>query len=465
MSWRLTIVVWIVALAGLAAIWTWRDRGATGVNAAAAGPRPLLAPESLPIERVTRITVRRGTETPLVFERAGEGWVQVEPFDHPMDPFSVRQLMIAALSLETSRVLDEAALGEEEVTLSSLSLAPPEATVEFTWPDGSRRVDLGRLGVAGRAFVRVDERGQVDVVGQALHERVLGMDPREWRQRRLLPDTGVNCTSIEIAAGAGRTVLEREQRRWRLVEPVRTRVNQAALEQYLQALASAQSSGFLVDEPDDLKPFGLDQPVGTLTVHCGAEGEQTHRLLVGSPIAVGGIDRFAMVEGRPAVLRLSGDTLATLFPSTAAFVDPTPAGARAEDVKRIRVHGDAADFMLERDLDVWRSPDFDQRQASSRAVNQLLQQLTAARAGSIAVQPFPTELEVGFITLFNFELRPIATVRIAHEASSGLWALEAGDGVLRLFPETFSIALTPEAYGLTEPGAATPLLPTAPPGN
>ena len=155
-----------------------------------------------------------------------------------------------------------------------------------------------------------------------------------------------------------------------------------------------------------------------------------------------------MIEGTPAVVRLSGDTLARLFPGAAALIDPTPCGVRPEDVKRIRIKGPAADFTLERDLDVWRCPDLDNREASPRAVANLLQQLTAARAGSIAIQPFPTELEVGFVTLVGFDLRPLATVRVAHENESGLWALEAGDGVLRLFPKTFDVAVDPKGYGL-----------------
>jgi hypothetical protein len=105
------------------------------------------------------------------------------------------------------------------------------------------------------------------------------------------------------------------------------------------------------------------------------------------------------------------------------------------------------DFVrLERDLDRWtievaRGDERAAGLASTDYVNALIDTLTSTRGTEVVVQEFPAELALATVVFHGFDGRPLDAVRVAREGSGGRWALENGDGVLRLLPASTKIPL------------------------
>lgn len=446
MSMRRTTIV--LALAVLLAAVTWMT-GARGSNANAVAVRPTVFDAAeLPVDDVSRIELARNDQATLVFERSDDGaWLQTAPIEHPMDPYSMRQIAVMAREVRVSDALAAADLGES-LSLASLGLQPPQATLSMTSPAGTSTVELGRRGVAGRAFVRRDD--EVLVVSPELHARVLEMDPREWRDRQLFSNAGVEAVAIELHQGDYTLRLERSGRAWSLVKPVVTRLDAEGRDDLFKTLAGAHSQGFIADDPADLAPFGLDAPpawVEIVSRPAGAAVETIERLLIGVPIG-GSPDWYAMVEGRSTVFRMEGNTLARMFNSD-ALVDPTGSGVRPADVKSMTVRTESDDFTIERDLDRWIAPARGGREVPADVADQLLRGLTEVRAQAVNVAEFPRDASIGLVILRDFSGRAIDTIRVARAPEpDGRWILENGDNVLRLFPASTQLPLTAAAFGL-----------------
>ena len=455
-----TILVLILAALSVAVL-LFVERGGPNGPAGDGEVGPLFTARELPVDEITRITLKRGDDPTLIFERDGDGWSQVEPFAYPMDPFSIRQLASQAAQLEA---VDQVAIDlEDDSTAAALSLEPPEAELAFFWPDGSLTLQLGRRSIAGRAYLRVAGERRIHVVGQALHDRALEMDVREWRDRRIFHNVGVESDRIERVDGISRLLLERELRQWTMRQPVSTRLDPLAADEIFHALGNAQVAGFILDQPDSaaLGRFGLAAPAATfeiVTKRPAMEGEQivevtdTQRLLVGSPIGAGSLERFGMVEGRSVVVRLTVPVLQALFPPADQLVDPTASGVKAADVMSLRIRGPNGEFDLRRDLDRWLAPeagpDGGDLELHGPQVEDLLRQITELRAPEVKIQAYPLDLEVATITLYGHGRKALETVRIAREQDTGRWALENGDNVLRIFPASFALRLTPQDFGL-----------------
>ncbi len=456
------VLVLLAAVAlGAAGVSAWRSRGA---ESQAAERTLVFTARDLPVNDITRITLERRDEPARVFERDGATWRQVEPFSHPMDAYSMGQLIRLAASLETVDRIDPATLGDD-ATLASLDLDPPRATVRYEWPDGGRTLTLGRLGVAGRAFMRVDDAADILVVGQALHDRAIEMSDREWRDRRFFRDVGPDVERIVIEAAGDRVVLERDARTWRLLEPVRTRLDPDARDAMLQALGTAQNGGFILDQPDDLARFGLAEPPASVTVTTtrltpDEAGEltpqvETQRVLIGAPIRAGAAARYAMVEGRPTVVQAPEGVLRAWLRPVAQLADPTGSGVSAADVARIAIRPDEGEGVeLARDLDHWTATSHGGAPVDAAAVNELLEQLTALRAPRVIVQDYPADMQVAIVTLYGFSGRPIDTVRIIRAPQTEEWAFENGDRVLRVLPASLRLRLNAADFGLApvDPG-------------
>jgi hypothetical protein len=359
-----------------------------------------------------------------------------------MDAFSIRRLIIEATAVEVVRVL---APGEAAAT--DLGLAEPRAEVTWTWPDGSYTLAFGHRSVAGRSYLRPAGDQNVYVVTGDLYQRAVEMNPKEWRDRTIFAPLPARITAIEIDDGLRRVVIEKRRKRWVMTEPVRTRVDAAAGDALEAAILRARSGGFILDLPPDLSRFGLAEPSRTLTIRSS---QQVARLLVGSRTGIGAEDRFGMVEGRAAVVRLPEAVIAAFFPKALHLVDPTASGVQPADVKAIVIrHGDR-ELKLRRDLERWTAPDLG-ADADPAIVESLLETLSTARARDIEIDDVPLyEVTGRTITLYGFDGMPMETIRFAQSPPSqrpGL-ALDNGDNVWRIFPESIHIPLTREDFGI-----------------
>lgn len=462
---RTIVTLALAALALTAALLA--HRGSASATAAPSDARPLLARGALALDSVHGIRLERRGEAPVVLVRGEDGaWDQVEPIPHRIVDFSARRLIVDAQELVTGETLPAT------VDRADLGLDPPLGRVVYRLDGGTVALRLGRRGIAGRAYLQVEGEEGVHVVGAALHERVLETDPREWRDRRLFPDASVDDDRIVMIDGDRRTELLRDGRRWRLESPARTRADLAAVTGLVDGLARAVSAGFILDDPPNLVPFGLDAPVGTLTVERTVVREQdgavvreprTRRLLVGERIG-GAQDRFAMIEGRPTVVRLPAAALLALFRDPRVLADPTGSGVRPEDVKSIVIRPGPAgselvtgeqvpgELELERDVTAggqrWIAPRHGRTEVPATRAEALLHQLCDVRAPRIEFRPWPRELEVASITLRGFDGRPLDTIRAAIDPATGEWAIENGDDVLRVFPASTELPLDAAGFGL-----------------
>ncbi len=457
MNGRATVILCVIAILGVVgAVLTHRG----GLLADGVGQnRALLAGKELPAHAVTTIRVERAGEPALVFARAGAGWTQVEPFAWPMDPYSIEQFLVLARESMVRAVIDPDLRPELEP--ETMGLDPARATLRFEWPGGSLGLRLGRTGMGGLAYVQREGEAVVYVVGQELNARAIDMDPREWRDRTIFRQVGIDSDRIEIASAAGRTVLVRDRRQWRMTEPVATRLNVAALEDLLQGLGRARSAGFILDEPEDLSPFGLASPAATLMVVTtrlrpgdGAPVRETdsQRLLVGARVGMATQDRFGMMEGSPSVVRLTEPVLKALFPGPDQLAAATASGVEPADVGSIRIDGTLGVIGLQRDEERWIAPEHGGREVAADRVQQLLDVLTTVHASEIVLRPYPRDLEVATVSFFAHDGRPLDTVRIIRLPAEGdaerPWGLENGDDVIRVLPASVALELSPDAYGL-----------------
>jgi hypothetical protein len=446
-STRPTIVALAVAfLSVLAAMLVARqEQGGAGD----VGGLGLLVPD-LPVEGVIRVTLERRDEVRLVFERVSGAWRQVEPFAHPMDGYSIRQFaVLAAEVVPVKRV-------EPDQVAGDLGFDPPRATVAYEWQGGTVTLELGRRGVAGRWYVRHLGEDEIAVATGRLYERVVEIDPREWRDRGLFRHASIDADEVEIVEGDRRTRLVRDRRQWRMVEPVNTRIDDLARDALFATIGRAQAAGFILDNPPDLGAFGLEPPAGsfavttTQRVEAGGEiSEKTviERLLVGGTLGVGAQDRFGLIEGQPVVVRLPEEVLRVLFGPPTGLIDPTGTGVQVADITGILIRGPEGTVHLERDLEQW-SIAGSSGTVEPEPVARLLEILAVTRADEIEIRPYPRELEIATVMLSGPGGRPLDSVRIVREPDTGRVALENGDGVLRIFASGAHIPLTPADFGL-----------------
>ncbi len=442
-SWRAIVLVWILALAAAGGTLTLYRLAPPARIDRSVGAETLFTAAALPIEDVDHIEISKPNGEAFVFDREGTDWTQTKPFAWPVQSYSMRQIVVAAAGLEVSRRTAASSLGSD-VTLKSLGLDPPLARLTLRWSNGAAELAIGRPSVAGRGYVLMGD--DVLLVGRALQDRLLETDPKEWRSRDLIRGVSVEAKRLVVESGGTTIVLVRERKTWRMLEPVATRVDGVALDMLIRAVAGVQAAGFVVDEPSDLGRYGLAAPIGSVSVVLADDRKETLR--IGSVTAIGATDRFAMVEGRPTVVKVTQASFSALFPQPTSLIDATATPVRPADIKTIEIEGPGGRVALSRDLERWVASSHESKQVESALVEEFLNQLTTARASEIAIQSFPDDLRLATVTLVGFDGKPMDVVGIARDERGRKFGFEDGDGVLRIFPDSISLRLSPADFGV-----------------
>ena len=414
----------------------------------------LMMVDGVPQDQVEEITLEYGGGRTLGFVRDGITWKQIEPFSVGVEAFSARQIAVVASSLRASDFVEIGNDDAGRAQAARLGFDDPAVRVTWRWGDDTRVLVLGNRTLAGRAWARLEGEPVAWLVESTLHERLLDMDSRLWRDRSLLPTAGVETREIEIMVGEASVRLESGLDGWRLTQPVVARGDAGAISEWLSDVSRASTQGYLFDQPRSLEPFGLEPPIAVVRL---TQRDGTSRsVLIGDPIGVGSSERYGLVEGSPTILRLDEEAQKSLVPSAALFVDPTGTAVVRADVGSLEVRPtDASDFTLSRDFDRWTLEFTDDERGSvdvpRQAVESLLGQLTSARASEIEFLDYPSELEYAVVILFGLDGLPLDTVRVIRDPNDGRWALENGDGVLRIFPASLQPALRPPDFGVIVP--------------
>lgn len=451
---RSTILAVFLAAASVAAAWlAWRqDRQPLGSVDSVS--RALFARGEIPVDAVERITLTRGDAAPMVFERRNGEWMQTQPVEFPVDVFSMRQLAIATMDLEA---MGEPVAAADRAALESMSLAPPLATLLLEWDGGSKLIHLGRKGVGGLAYLRIEGEQTVHLVRQALHDRAVEQSPFEWRRKRLFDYAGVESTQAEFEeSGALGYVLERQRRKWAMTSPLHARLDVQAVEEHLALIGAAQALSFIADAPADLVPYSLDSPRATLSVATPVQrviDGQPQEDLITERLLIGGSQTmdetagyFAMVDGRDVIFTLPRAVIERLAAS-GHLIDLRALDVDPADVRSIRITA-AEEFTLIRDREdptQWVSLDAAGARVRNDRVAELFETLTVARAVDVTDGQFPFDRLLGHIMFFDYNGEALGAVQIAR-LDDGRWILFSDDHMLRIFPASIEIPQTLDAY-------------------
>lgn len=442
MAWRGTIVMVVVAMALALAAVVSLDLGSVAQEVGDRGP--LLDQSNFPMSDFNRIELERA-DGRWVFVREGEEWWQAEPFRVPIEG---RNLMAVAERAVDVQIVDRF-IPNDELSLESLNLDSPDATISFEWDGGSRRFRFGRRGVAGRGYLQMDEDPSVLVINQLLHSSVLDSDPTTWREPLLFPGFDIEGTRIRRVVGDQELMLERTGRKWAFQSPMKTRTDEEAMGAYVVELARANAMGVMLDQPDSLSAFGLDDPLAVIEI-VEKDGRE-RRLLIGDRVGGRTQDRYAMIEGIPSVIRVEAKVLAAILEDPIRLVDPRATGISSSSVKSIVIRSPGQEIELERDLDRWIARSHKDAEVPADRVDALIELLTDIPGAEVAIlDEYPRDLEVGTITLLGYDQRPLDTVRVLREtpADGSRWGLENGDSVIRIHPTLLTVPLADRDWGL-----------------
>jgi hypothetical protein len=384
-GYRTTIVLLVVFFGVMGAAW-WAQyaRIPTAQQQRAMADRVL--PELLDVApgEIQRAEVRPGAGPPLVFERrAGDRWQMVLPVDAAATSSMVESLI---RNLKDLRKLPNAGTIKEPVELYGLT--PPSAVVFLFGKDPEQPLAALQVGRAVREQRYVRPLGDLDI--QVVEARSLGLidvAASNWRDKSVFDLPTFAISSVEVT-GPGRDLkMERNGGHWLLLRPVRAPADDAKVEGLLANLTELEalqgSKGFVADNVQDFRPYGLDQPTLKLEIRSFLRATRPEILFVGKPVPGHPEMVYARRGDQDDVIQINAKNLNDLGQSPIALRSKRLAQIDLAHVTFVRCEAFDRDFLLKKTRAGWEMLKPVQMRADDLAIQSLLARLNDIQASEL----------------------------------------------------------------------------------
>ncbi len=289
-------------------------------------PEQFRDPSLIPIKgwTVEALAVTAQTSAFALAHR-GEAWWVTQPLEDRADRSTVTTLVNRLGSLRIARFVEDAPQVER---LAEWGFDHPKAELRVTRTDtpGPVTVFFGKTLPDAPEMVyakRSDEQALYAVADADLDALLL--DPHDLRSKACFEFFTSQVAKIELQSGQTHWTALKQDGRW-TTEGTETALDTGRVESFLNTTSDLRLGGWVADAPDTLGRYGLDPPRGTLAIWSeGVEAPQ--RLLVGE-LVQGTANRYGLLEGRPAVVRLP-EPVTTLLETTLEALRPEEAAAAA----------------------------------------------------------------------------------------------------------------------------------------
>jgi hypothetical protein len=260
---------------------------------------------------VQKVSLVRATGS-VELERQGEKWKMIQPYPAPADRTSVESELIGQLKTSESETFADNAATD----LAKYGLDHPQLTVTATDKQGAHTVLFAQKD--GKIYSNRQGDAEVVVVSKSTFDN-LNKQPADLRDRQLISLTRDKITFVELKNSRGTTKLQKVSGNEWMVTGADGKQKKAKKDQVDRVLDTliAPASKHVEEAPKDLKKYGLEQPVITVTAN---EGTGTSQILT---IGKKAKDSY-YAKGTPdAIFEVQGYVFSDLNVISGAFEDTT----------------------------------------------------------------------------------------------------------------------------------------------
>lgn len=195
------------------------------------------------------------------------GWRLTAPSAAPADGEAVDSILSSLESLEIEAVVTDSASA-----LADFGLEPPKLAVEWAIEGQTEPLTLllGDAAPAGDGiYAKLPAAPRVFTL-PAYVEGSFNKRPFDLRDRSVLHVKRDDVRSLQIGGPEGSFSLAKDQAGdWAFVAPLKTRAGRWTVDGLVGNLESLRMDEVAAEEAKDLKPFGLDKPVRTVSLGLG----------------------------------------------------------------------------------------------------------------------------------------------------------------------------------------------------
>ena len=258
---------------------------------------------------VTRLEIKTADRV-IELKKSDAHWAIVRPLVARADQDKISELLSGLAGLKV-----EDFVSEDPKDAHTYHLDEPDREVALFTGETGKTLLLGRSPTndAGKVYAKLKGADSIFTLASEPAKK-FAVQINDLRDPLVLAFGPASVQSIAIARGADKLALQREAAGWKLTTPVSVAADEAAVNRFLDELASIRAKRFVVDVTTEPQRYGLVAPVATVTL----VGTATNVLLVGS-VDESNTLQFAKCAGEEFIYGIATNVLDQFPPNYGAL--------------------------------------------------------------------------------------------------------------------------------------------------
>src|SRR6266516_2915202 len=282
MNWRNTLILALIVLAGFAYFRFFEMKRPSTEEARQQAQNVVKFDRS----KIDGIVIRNGDQQ-IEIRRRENKWRLETPIKDQADGALVENLLSDLESWQKEGTIPAKDIEADKSKLTEYGLDNPKLKLKLVGQGRSPEIWFGKdAALEGRMYVRLQNSKQTFLAKQSIRKDI-DRKPEEFRDKKLTDLTTAQVRRITLKTPAGEMELEKKGDHWDILKPLRARVDDGKVGDLISQITSARIQQFVADDRGDLRPYGLAEPRGSITLFDEAE-KKDQKVEIGESIKVFG---------------------------------------------------------------------------------------------------------------------------------------------------------------------------------
>ena len=320
---------------------------------------------------VKEFSLIKNDQTITVQQNSDSTWDLTHPLKTPGDNPEIESLLSTIGNLEKSRVVEN-----NPKDLSQYGLQTPAFKINLKFKEGKEKTLL--LGndspMGGKIYLKLESEPKILLAATSKND--FDKSVYTFRDKTIFSFSSGSINRILIKREKDPLSLIRENDEWQVAGEVEAKADKDSVLAFLQAVQFSRIKEFESENPESLKPYGLDQPTTTLIL----EDEEKNKFSIDLGDTKMGSGTYAKQQTSPRVFLVDSKFRATLEKKNVDFLNKTLIEFEEKNVAEINIQTEKESIQTVRvDKEKWKINKPKETPADMATIRSLLFDLKNAR--------------------------------------------------------------------------------------
>ena len=282
MNWRNTLILALIALAGFAYFRFFEMKRPSTEEA----KRQAQNVVNFDRNKIDGIVIQNGDQK-IEIRRRENKWRLETPIKDQADGAVVENLLSDLESWQKEGTIPAKDIDTDKSKLAEYGLSNPKLKLKLLGREKPPEILFGKdAALEGRMYVRFQNSKETYLATQSVRKDI-DKKPEEFRDKKLTDVATAQVRRITLKTPAGEMELEKRGEHWEILKPLRARADDGKVGDLISQITSARIQQFVADDRGDLRPYGLAEPRGSITLY-DQEQKKDQKIELGESIKVFG---------------------------------------------------------------------------------------------------------------------------------------------------------------------------------